>query len=116
MSRARHQWTDEEHTCLVELLKNPLMVQQYKNEKSHFFKIVIDTINGLESNQYSGYVLLDELSVEAKFDNFLSNMKTYHKLEEPVLAPLLLVLCPTPALFVLIVNLMKLCILEYIHS
>lgn len=92
------------------------MVERFKKDKGRFFEIVMDTINGLDSNKYSGYVLLDEPSVEAKCYNFLSNMKAYHMLEESVLAPLLLVLCPTPALFVLIVNLLKLRIPEYIHS
>lgn len=82
MSQARHVWTDEEHNCLVELMRNPVMVEWFKKDKGRFFEIVMDTINGLDSNKYSGYVLLDEPSVEAKCCNFLSNMKAYHMLEE----------------------------------
>jgi hypothetical protein len=70
-------------------------------------------LNGKRKSKEKPYVQLDKDKVKRKSEKLLEQIRLYYaKHPQTVCTPLLLILCLTPALFILFVNLMKLCIPE----
>lgn len=127
MSQATHVWTDAEECFLLGCYRDRVMKDLFWHCKASFHEEVAKrlnqrakdslsdesqaNLNGKRKSNVKPYVQLDKDKVGRKSEKLLEQIRLYYaKHPNTVCTPLLLILCLTPALFILFVNLMKLCI------
>ena len=80
-----HVWKPDEQ-FLLDLMKDPTMVQHYHCAKTKFYRQAAELMNGVTSTQ-----------IGRKVENMVKSLKKHFDADEPVFAPLLLILYPSPA-------------------
>jgi hypothetical protein len=88
MSGGIHPWTNYERSCLVKLMKESGMQKLFHDAEVNFMEVVKEEINIKVEERYPEYIRLDMNATRNLVNTYLEEMRYFHRIEDPVLAPL----------------------------